>query len=292
MAFQSTLPARGATLAAASSAAVLLISIHAPRTGSDAIVTPAAAAQYQFQSTLPARGATIFFSPRGFCPAFQSTLPARGATARLFSSTPPPNISIHAPRTGSDSRRAEQIRKGADFNPRSPHGERRAGLWGQTPEETISIHAPRTGSDASSNRALQTMRHFNPRSPHGERRLLSNRNAQIVTFQSTLPARGATCDVLAWLILGCISIHAPRTGSDAMASAICCVLPDFNPRSPHGERPGCDVGRECTLSISIHAPRTGSDDTFFRVASPRSEFQSTLPARGATMTCKRNFFCG
>ena len=169
MAFQSTLPARGATLAAASSAAVLLISIHAPRTGSDAIVTPAAAAQYQFQSTLPARGATIFFSPRGFCPAFQSTLPARGATARLFSSTPPPNISIHAPRTGSDSRRAEQIRKGADFNPRSPHGERR---------------------------------------------VLQSRFADHASFQSTLPARGATTIKQSECSNRNISIHAPRTGSD------------------------------------------------------------------------------
>ena len=46
-----------------------------------AIVTPAAAAQYQFQSTLP----------------------ARGATAGRRTVQPGERISIHAPRTGSDS---------------------------------------------------------------------------------------------------------------------------------------------------------------------------------------------
>ena len=37
-------------------------------------------------------------------------------------------------------------------------------------------------------------------------------------------------------------------------------LRDFNPRSPHGERP--DRGKQLEFSdyISIHAPRMGSDD--------------------------------
>ncbi len=33
-------------------------------------------------------------------------------------------------------------------------------------------------------------------------------------FQSTLPARGATNGCLSNLVMGKISIHAPRTGSD------------------------------------------------------------------------------
>ena len=56
---------------------------------------------------------------------FQSTLPARGATPLSWQSSFDINISIHAPRTGSDlgnhAHRVAQI----DFNPRSPHGERR-----------------------------------------------------------------------------------------------------------------------------------------------------------------------
>ena len=36
------------------------------------------------------------------------------------------NISIHAPRTGSDLRRSAAMRSNSYFNPRSPHGERQA----------------------------------------------------------------------------------------------------------------------------------------------------------------------
>ena len=56
---------------------------------------------------------------------------------------------------------------------------------------------------------------------------------------------------------------------------------DFNPRSPHGERPG-GAERIPRSGISIHAPLTGSD---FRCVKPvlvLMQFQSTLPSRGAT----------
>ena len=56
-----------------------------------------------------------------------------------------------------------------------------------------------------------------------------------------------------------ISIHAPRTGSDRAASRSAFSSSNFNPRSPHGERP-----------IDVKAGMR-----IFR-------FQSTLPARGAT----------
>ena len=102
--FQSTLPARGAT-----------VNIR------QKILFD------EFQSTLPARGATIHITsiPRHFL--FQSTLPARGATVKTYvpqdsrhdfnprsprgerpgGSVPLLSrtaISIHAPREGSDSR--------------------------------------------------------------------------------------------------------------------------------------------------------------------------------------------
>ena len=56
------------------------------------------------------------------------------------------------------------------------------------------------------------------------------------TFQSTLPARGATIGDGEIQTANIISIHAPRTGSDQQFQHI-----------------GKDDG------ISIHAPRTGSD---------------------------------
>ena len=148
MLFQSTLPARGATLSTDNKRPDFAISIHAPRTGSDHSRLIMYIDSWLFQSTLPARGATRgtvrynllrrYFNPRSphgerqnsLCSwqatqPFQSTLPARGATATAamccrrasaFQSTLP-------------ARGATRLGIGfdttlANFNPRSPHGER------------------------------------------------------------------------------------------------------------------------------------------------------------------------
>ena len=107
---------------------------------------------------------------------------------------------------------------------------------------------------------------------------------RVNTFQSTLPARGATRGAL--------------TSRERVEN--------FNPRSPRGERHGIRYCSLCNRPISIHAPREGSDaprqtqgvpDMDFNPRSPRGErppllrhcisysrFQSTLPARGATLS--------
>ncbi len=146
--FQPTLPARGATaLAPVSSSSGCIsthaprtgsdasrlfcstlrcnISTHAPRTGSDAITRSASFSCIPFQPTLPARGATNFSSSVMYLPRFQPTLPARGATAGRKGGT----------------------RRGAHFNPRSPHGERQWLSRRADHLASISTHAPRTGSD-------------------------------------------------------------------------------------------------------------------------------------------------
>ena len=80
LSFQSTRPARGATVSDATVYHVRL-----------------------FQSTRPARGATVGYLTREQRHEFQSTRPARGATItgkpfrELF------GISIHAPREGRDA---------------------------------------------------------------------------------------------------------------------------------------------------------------------------------------------
>ena len=61
-----------------------------------------------------------------------------------------------------------------------------------------------------------------------------------------------------------------------------CLCYDFNPRSPHGERPSAGLRTQYFPFISIHAPRTGSDRTGNTQVKARFGFQSTLPARGAT----------
>ena len=282
-----------------------------------------------FQSTLPARGATTSQMALRCPDAFQSTLPARGAT-KPPTSTPRPSayfnprsphgerpvrrdvpppcvaISIHAPRTGSDAFPCPASRAYSNFNPRSPHGERRGGTqyldltkdfnprsphgerliarfsivvfrsfqstlpargatssaWQRRRLSPISIHAPRTGSDARLGKqrihegqfqstlpargatsrlrhSYPAGRHFNPRSPHGER-----------LYPNLFPAVHAV-----------ISIHAPRTGSDKKGFTQMQLACNFNPRSPHGERPCCLCNLRIAIVISIHAPRTGSDFT-------------------------------
>ena len=59
------------------------------------------------------------------------------------------DISIHAPRMGSDTSAPTAPSHGTNFNPRSPDGERLVWGWVVRWGRSISIHAPRMGSDCS-----------------------------------------------------------------------------------------------------------------------------------------------
>ena len=192
-------------------------------------------------------------------------------------------ISIHSPRMGRDTLRRMVSIKADDFNPLSPHGERRVrhrlGLerqdfnplspHGERQFETaaeagnhnISIHSPRMGRDRERARPQGGGLHFNPLSPHGERRVGDSRKwwradfnplsphgerlrhpsvfASLSPFQSTLPAWGETLRRLRRSAARPISIHSPRMGRDAIAASASTSRVDFNPLSPHGERPTC-----------------------------------------------------
>ena len=146
---------------------------------------------------------------------------------------------------------------------------------------------------------------FNPRSPQGERLHARGFDTDIMQFQSTLPAGGATGDIKMYYTRHKdFNPRSPQgerpTPHDDNAGSIGY----FNPRSPQGERL-FNIG--CTTKngvISIHAPRRGSDEggkmdvrtqKHFNPRSPQGErlltgrkrsreslFQSTLPAGGAT----------
>ena len=142
------------------------ISIHAPRTGSDA--PPGFQRPFKVISIHAPRTGS---DGRGFLFArlknlFQSTLPARGATWVTAYARQELEISIHAPRTGSDLQCYLVRPVQQHFNPRSLHGERR-GERG----------------------AVQLLQDFNPRSLHGERLRCKPAFSRIGVFQSTLPAR-------------------------------------------------------------------------------------------------------
>ena len=169
--FQPTLPARGATLSMSccticpenfnprsphgerrglptTERGQIIISTHAPRTGSDKV----------------GRGLEMESRISTHAPRTGSDRLGRGG---VF---PAPVISTHAPRTGSDNVPGECLTaqrlfqptlpaRGAtprdiffpagkeNFNPRSPHGERRVIVFNPGCLNIISTHAPRTGSD-------------------------------------------------------------------------------------------------------------------------------------------------
>ena len=182
----------GATISPAGHFLCQEISIHAPRVGSDDFWSFLLSSDLVFQSTLPVWGATAVNVIHAAGGRFQSTLPVWGATASeaaknrdwQFQSTlpvwgattVPPSwsifweISIHAPRVGSDHFCHSFTIRFKDFNPRSPCGERPQRRADSHLLRLISIHAPRVGSDASVPIIIDT---------EGK-------------FQSTLPVWGAT----------------------------------------------------------------------------------------------------
>ena len=86
-------------------------------------------------------------------------------------------------------------------------------------------------------------------------------------FLSTLPARGATVGLVPLFGHELISIHAPREGSDDTGSLPTLPGTHFYPRSPRGERPVTVCVLPKSLEISIHAPREGSDSQRFWMKS-------------------------
>ena len=190
--FQSTLPARGATLEILANNIVYIISIHAPRTGSDHGAVQPAQHCTLFQSTLPARGATKASEksrrPRTI---FQSTLPARGATVRDIVLSHVLRISIHAPRTGSDSI-IDGVTGSIDISIHAPRTGSDNSANNTSSGSTISIHAPRTGSDACSSTIACVRAGFQSTLPARGATYMGIWEQFPFTFQSTLPARGAT----------------------------------------------------------------------------------------------------
>ena len=236
--FQSTLPARGAT-----GGGVLLVSLEI------------------FQSTLPARGATVAPGKVIVGNAFQSTLPARGATVlrvlhkRLFC-----RFQSTLPARGATIA-ARKYQRTTDFNPRSPHGERHGGSRLREGKENISIHAPRTGSDISPLSFTKYLLSFQSTLPaRGATTPTTSGTPFGWRFQSTLPARGATLNLFPKATAIRFQSTLPARGATSGWRGYACAISYFNPRSPHGERQSSVPRQSAQHRISIHAPRTGSDD--------------------------------
>ena len=101
-----------------------MISIHAPRVGSDCVSSSIVHSQRYFNPRSPCGERRLGGSILSRCEIFQSTLPVWGATAEDFTLTAFITISIHAPRVGSDRNAGISFHRVRHFNPRSPCGER------------------------------------------------------------------------------------------------------------------------------------------------------------------------
>ena len=168
--FQSTLPVWGATANLSRAKPEALISIHAPRVGSDEVEDWTCASCYYFNPRSPCGERPNTSYQRAVKDIFQSTLPVWGATPA----------------------REPERSTGTYFNPRSPCGERPGSfsrfykrfrfqstlpVWGATKNDMVMgalgvYFNPRSpcGERLFPKIGFLRTSHFNPRSPCGERR--------------------------------------------------------------------------------------------------------------------------
>ena len=152
----------------------------------------------QFQSTLPVRGATLRRVLQVYLQIFQSTLPVRGATRIPLQWRVSMDISIHAPRAGSDKNAVPVA-----------------------PDRSFQSTLPVRGATPRGLRSDGLTYYFNPRSPCGERRSMVQSPRAVISFQSTLPVRGATRHhahaVIAWVFQSTLPVRG-ATQADAKCS--------------------------------------------------------------------------
>ena len=236
------------------------ISIHALLAESDKSAVAKRTLVYDFNPRSPRGERQAGYIATYGTYTFQATLSARRATSDSFTvAVKRRGISIHALREESDAGLSLSACCTADFNPRSPRGERR---HVKRCRETV----PQFQSTLSARRATQNIRL--PPAFVGFQSTLSARRATpavsgqgvLHRFQSTLSARRATgarsmadkirkisihalreeSDFAGQLavLVRFISIHALREESDHVDCKAYRGGKYFNPRSPRGERPG------------------------------------------------------
>ena len=191
--FQSTPPARGATISKADYSKKYAISIHAPREGGDKAGKLAGRMNRNFNPRPPRGGRPAMRLLAKYLDTFQSTPPARGATPPV----PPPlpaalDFNPRPPRGGRRPDGFTGFRINRNFNPRPPRGGRRYDMIDATSINIISIHAPREGGDNFQIMAFNMFHVFQSTPPA---RGATARQRSLPAghgFQSTPPARGAT----------------------------------------------------------------------------------------------------
>ncbi len=285
MGFQSTRPARGATVVQLSIRRVLSVSIHAPRAGRDRFRrrgrrTP----DVSIHAPRAGRDACVYFAcgrlqgfnpraPRGARLArdchrrnrrkgFQSTRPARGATiSPQGCSTQPRCFNPRAPRGARPCAHLTYLQRHGFQSTRPARGATLAEAKALHEIAMFQSTRPARGATGLCPRWRSPNVCFNPRAPRGARPASAVSVMPALAFQSTRPARGATRPLSEAARSLIVSIHAPRAGRDRTEAL------SMN-----------------SLFVSIHAPRAGRDRPLLRQFTCLLAFQSTRPARGATST--------
>ena len=242
------------------------VSIHAPRAGRDRPRPSRPSPPGCFNPRAPRGARRAFDGPSERIKQFQSTRPARGATAQCL-----------LPWKMSTMFQSTRPARGATLPVRREAHTRK-----------VSIHAPRAGRDHSSLPASVDSGCFNPRAPRGARPPKAHLGEIYVLFQSTRPARGATFLSILSEQSKPVSIHAPRAGRDDGCTSARSGIRCFNPRAPRGARPQRVRRNVFRGKVSIHAPRAGRDLQKAAVKVLTHLFQSTRPARGATVRLAAN----
>ena len=238
-----------------------LISIHAPRVGSDevsyldapanpiSIHAPRVGSDSQRGGTPQSRSCN--FNPRSPC----GERPQRRIKMDIVQAL----ISIHAPRVGSDKNWEYRINAQFKISIHAP----RVGSDEFVPKFAewfgISIHAPRVGSDCCSlNPTLLAI--ISIHAPRVGSDVRSDHLGVSEPISIHAPRVGSDRSQAATNIYElCISIHAPRVGSDKALSREEIDLIGFQSTLPVWGATVKNRTLETVLIISIHAPRVGSD---------------------------------
>ncbi len=193
-----------------------MISIHAPRAGSDEIVGLIVTVG-MISIHAPRAGSDSCYTAGLYNPAhFNPRSPCGERHDRDRHSGSRDAISIHAPRAGGDDVQYIHYSLFMEFQ--------------STP--------PVRGATGRRGGAAADMGDFNPRPPCGGRLVVEQINVTVKGFQSTPPVRGATFHLRAEQ---CYHHHfnpRPPCGGRHNDAVITIVNSDFNPRPPCGGRRG------------------------------------------------------
>ena len=151
----------------------------------------------------------------------------------------------------------------------------------------ISIHAPHAGRDLRAACIFLDGERFQSTRPmRGATSKYGTDTDYDIKFQSTRPARGATIKpVMRAAGVTYFNPRAPR-GARQDCTATRLAQRHFNPRAPRGARPASFPLLRQLLDFNPRAPR-GARRKLLLVGLNSMPFQSTRPARGATITSDR-----